>query len=133
MYKRQIYDYHGWIFFFKQKTAYEITTRLVGSEMCIRDSSKIDKSRNTLQETSDQYARVLAQLCATHRVITCRESIQWILQRRKKGGAERSWRAVGYYRTKSALIQACATLCGRIDPTAMAILLALPSHFGGGQ
>ena len=24
-------------FFFKQKTAYEITTRLVGSEMCIRD------------------------------------------------------------------------------------------------
>ena len=23
--------------FFKQKTAYEITTRLVGSEMCIRD------------------------------------------------------------------------------------------------
>ena len=27
-------------FFFKQKTAYEITTRLVGSEMCIRDSLK---------------------------------------------------------------------------------------------
>ena len=27
--------------FFKQKTAYEITTRLVGSEMCIRDSSII--------------------------------------------------------------------------------------------
>ena len=24
---------------FKQKTAYEITTRLVGSEMCIRDST----------------------------------------------------------------------------------------------
>ena len=26
------------IFFFKQKTAYEIGVRLVGSEMCIRDS-----------------------------------------------------------------------------------------------
>ena len=26
--------------FFKQKTAYEIGVRLVGSEMCIRDSSK---------------------------------------------------------------------------------------------
>ena len=25
-------------FFFKQKTAYEIVARLVGSEMCIRDS-----------------------------------------------------------------------------------------------
>ena len=28
---------HPIAFFFKQKTAYEITTRLVGSEMCIRD------------------------------------------------------------------------------------------------
>ena len=27
------------IFFFKQKTAYEIGVRLVGSEMCIRDST----------------------------------------------------------------------------------------------
>ena len=28
----------GHIFFFKQKTAYEISACLVGSEMCIRDS-----------------------------------------------------------------------------------------------
>ena len=28
------------VFFFKQKTAYEIQYGLVGSEMCIRDSSK---------------------------------------------------------------------------------------------
>ena len=28
---------------FKQKTAYEITTRLVGSEMCIRDSYRGDR------------------------------------------------------------------------------------------
>ena len=28
------------VFFFKQKTAYEIPLRLVGSEMCIRDSYK---------------------------------------------------------------------------------------------
>ncbi len=27
----------GFFFFFKQKTAYEIGVRLVGSEMCIRD------------------------------------------------------------------------------------------------
>ncbi len=27
------------VFFFKQKTAYEISACLVGSEMCIRDSS----------------------------------------------------------------------------------------------
>ena len=28
------------VFFFKQKTAYEIGVRLVGSEMCIRDSGR---------------------------------------------------------------------------------------------
>src|SRR5665647_3929348 len=28
-------------FFFKQKTAYEIGVRLVGSEMCIRDSTEV--------------------------------------------------------------------------------------------
>ena len=28
----------GGLFFFKQKTAYEISLGLVGSEMCIRDS-----------------------------------------------------------------------------------------------
>ena len=34
-------------FFFKQKTAYEIGVRLVGSEMCIRDSSKYPKKEET--------------------------------------------------------------------------------------
>ena len=34
------------IFFFKQKTAYELGVRLVGSEMCIRDSrSAVTASR----------------------------------------------------------------------------------------
>ena len=30
--------------FFKQKTAYEITTRLVGSEMCIRDRDEVKET-----------------------------------------------------------------------------------------
>ena len=33
--------YHAF-FFFKQKTAYEISACLVGSEMCIRDSDRGD-------------------------------------------------------------------------------------------
>ena len=33
------------MFFFKQKTAYEISLGLVGSEMCIRDSSKYSRLR----------------------------------------------------------------------------------------
>ena len=31
-------DFAKMVFFFKQKTAYEIRLSLVGSEMCIRDS-----------------------------------------------------------------------------------------------
>ena len=89
------------------------------------------QTKEKYQETADGFSGVAAQLCHQHRVITCSKKWQWVLQRRKKGSAERPWRAVGYYRTKAALIQACATLCGRIDPAAMAILLALPSHFGG--
>ena len=40
MYKRQAEDRQVPFFFFKQKTAYEIGVRLVGSEMCIRDRSE---------------------------------------------------------------------------------------------
>ena len=40
-------------FFFKQKTAYEISTCLVGSEMCIGDGGK---SRTTVQHTLDELA-----------------------------------------------------------------------------
>eukprot|EP00658_Telonema_sp_P-2_P060757 TRINITY_DN49588_c0_g1_i1.p3 TRINITY_DN49588_c0_g1~~TRINITY_DN49588_c0_g1_i1.p3 ORF type:complete len:101 (+),score=32.48 TRINITY_DN49588_c0_g1_i1:25-327(+) len=37
-----IRDIIGWVFFFfKQKTAYEMLRSLVGSEMCIRDRSKM--------------------------------------------------------------------------------------------
>ena len=36
--RRTVHKFYGIFFFFKQKTAYEIGVRLVGSEMCIRDS-----------------------------------------------------------------------------------------------
>ena len=84
-------------------------------------------------ETADTYHGVVTQLCDRHRVVICKDSIQWILQRRKNGGAERPWRGVGYFLTRDALIRTSATLCGRIDPAAMAIFLALPASFGGSQ
>jgi hypothetical protein len=83
------------------------------------------------QETSDHYGGVIARLCPVHRVVTCRDDLQWIVQRRKKGGAERPWRGVGYVRTRDALIRVCASLCGRIDPHAMVILVTLPAQIGG--
>src|SRR5680860_1691482 len=41
-----------YFFFFKQKTAYEIGVRLVGSEMCIRDRSSTRASTPMLQPRS---------------------------------------------------------------------------------
>ena len=89
------------------------------------------KSARAAHETADGYARVVARLCDGWRVIACKDDLQWILQRRKKGGAERPWRAVGYFRTRDALMRLCAASCWRIDPAALAALGALPETFGG--
>eukprot|EP00658_Telonema_sp_P-2_P046188 TRINITY_DN34301_c0_g1_i2.p1 TRINITY_DN34301_c0_g1~~TRINITY_DN34301_c0_g1_i2.p1 ORF type:complete len:148 (+),score=22.82 TRINITY_DN34301_c0_g1_i2:56-499(+) len=51
------------VFFFKQKTAYEMLRSLVGSEMCIRDSSTVSQRRGldsvfcTIYEESDTVQR----------------------------------------------------------------------------
>lgn len=78
-------------------------------------------------ETADCYSGVVARLSGDWRVIRCKDDLQWILQRRKKGGAERPWRAVGFYLTRDALLRASA----RIDPAALAVLAALPDRIGG--
>ena len=39
-------------FFFKQKTAYEIRLSLVGSEMCIRDSSTMARTKQTARKST---------------------------------------------------------------------------------
>ena len=82
------------------------------------------------QETSDDYGAVLVVLDHRHRVIICRDGIQWIIQRRKPGGAARPWRGVSYHTTRNALIRVCAKLCGQIDPNVMPPLLALPDVIG---
>ena len=81
-------------------------------------------------ETADDYVNVIAQLNPRHRVIVCSDALQWILQRRKNGDAERPWRSIGYVRTRAALLRVSASVCGRIDPAALAILLALPDQIG---
>ena len=83
-------------------------------------------------ETADAYTRVIAQLCPRHRVIVCRQMFQWIIQvRRGERHGQPRWEGLHYLRTRSALIRLSHSICGRIDPAAMAILLALPAHYGG--
>ena len=82
-------------------------------------------------ESADDYHGIVARLSASHRVITCKDQIQWILQRRdgERHGWAR-WASVGYFLTREALLRASRASCTRIDPAALAALAALPDHFG---
>ncbi|WP_413717392.1 hypothetical protein [Silicimonas sp. MF1-12-2] len=83
-------------------------------------------------ETSDAYGRVLAHLGTRHRVIVCKDAIQWILQaRRGQRHGQPRWEALHYCRTHDALVRLSHAFCSRIDPAALTILLALPDQIGG--
>ena len=84
------------------------------------------------RETSDTYHGVIAHLCARHRVIICKDAIQWILQaRRGERHGQPRWEALHYLRTRDTLIRLSHAICGRIDPVALAILTDLPVIIGG--
>jgi hypothetical protein len=86
----------------------------------------------THHETSDDYTGIVARLCPRHRVVNCKDAIQWVLQRRDAQRAGRPrWTGIGYFRTRDALIAVSRTVCERIDPNAMAILAALSGTIGG--
>ena len=56
------FSYYGQVFFFKQKTAYEIASCLVGSEMCIRDRFQlVDRLLNKLSRQLQLVDRLLNQ------------------------------------------------------------------------
>ena len=82
-------------------------------------------------ESADEYSGIVARLSASHRVITCKDRTQWVLQRRdgQRHGRAR-WAGVGYFLTREALLRASRAMCAQIDPAALAAMAALPEHFG---
>ena len=96
--------------------------------MALDSIGKASSSRLACQETADEYANVVCYLNPECRVIRCRDNVQWILQRRKKGGAERPWRSVGYCTTRKAIIRLRASSCGPIAHETMAVLERLPER-----
>ncbi|MBD3679746.1 MAG: hypothetical protein HUJ27_15275 [Rhodobacteraceae bacterium] len=75
----------------------------------------------------------MIRLDARHRVIVCKDGIQWIVQRRRGQRCGRArWAALGYCTTRKALIRVCHSSCGVLDPKALASLEALPERIGGG-
>jgi hypothetical protein len=80
-------------------------------------------------EESDNYHAVVAQLNDGWRVIVCRSNIQWILQRRRGERCGRArWEGRSYCRTRQALLRCSREHAGPIEPSAVAILAALPER-----
>ena len=77
------------------------------------------------------YAGVIAHLDERHRIIICKDALQWILQRRT-GSGEWPWKALHYCQTRKALIRVTGTACRVPDPEAMNTLAELPEHIGRG-
>ena len=70
------------------------------------------------RESDDDYSNVIAQLGPTHRVIVCKDNIQWIVQRRKD-----SWRSLHYLTSRDGVLRRVKGLPG------WEALNALPDHF----
>ena len=103
-----------------------------GARPATAAKSSTTRTASRHHETADDYVGLVAQLSDRWRVITCRDHLQWILQKRdaQRSGRPR-WTGVRYFRTREALIRACRTLCESIDPGTMTTLLALPERIGG--
>jgi hypothetical protein len=84
-------------------------------------------------EESHSYARVIVRLNANWRVISCRDGIQWILQRRcgLKHGRPR-WANRYFFRTRAGLVRGAIEYVGEIGADALVILLRLPPFFPEG-
>ena len=81
-----------------------------------------------LNESYDDYPRVVAKLNDRWRVIECRDRIQWILQRQdaQKGPRGPIWRGRSYCRTSEALRRCCREEGIEIDSGVLAPLFELP-------
>jgi hypothetical protein len=80
------------------------------------------------RESDENYYGIVTRLNDAWRVIECRDGIQWILQRRFRAETadKPPWTGRSYCRTSQALRRCTSQHAGDIDPTAVAILAALP-------
>jgi hypothetical protein len=79
-------------------------------------------------EESDSYPTV-AILNDRWRVIVCKNSIQWVLQKRRS--SPNGWRGHWFCRTSEALLRGVRKYAGDIGGDALVILLRLPERFPG--
>jgi hypothetical protein len=89
-----------------------------------------------LPESAEGYPAI--NLNGRWRVITCRDGIQWILQRRHRLDrpetlSRDTWRGRSYCRTREALVRCCEAHVGAIEPVAAVELEQLPERIEDDQ
>lgn len=77
------------------------------------------------RESDDDYGGLVAQLSPKWRVIACKHSIQWILQRRKGRG----WQAECFCLTRDALLRNIREKGAGATPAMLQALACLPERF----
>jgi len=92
------------------------------------------RQAKTYHESADNYVGVITQLDATHRVILCKDALQWIIQEKRGAGRRQgNWRGKSYITCPTSLIRLCDALCGPLScktVAALAALAALPARPG---
>jgi hypothetical protein len=71
-----------------------------------------------MRETSDNYCREIFRH-GNHRIILCKDGIQWIIQRHKVSKSTRAgqrWKAIAYPCTKNTLTRLWASNTGDLCP-----------------
>ena len=98
-------------------------------ELCRRNAARHSQNHH---ETAEGYLGVIARLDDRHRVIVCKDQVQWIIQvRRGERRGQPRWTGVRYAQTREALIAAGHALCSPLPGDCLAKLSALPSRIGG--
>jgi hypothetical protein len=87
---------------------------------CVPENVSVARKR----ESADDYPALVAVLNRGHRVIECRDAIQWVLQRRNGTG---DWRGRSYCRSRAGLLRCIRDNCGPVDSSALAIIESLPT------
>lgn len=84
------------------------------------------QTMNELDESADNYQRVIAVLNDRWRVAICANGWQFLLQRRVSSKHPDAWRSLKFSATAAHLRTVVREYCGEIDPDAARTLAALP-------
>ena len=99
-----------------------------------RDVSSYARTLKNSHETADDYVGVIVRLDECHRVIICKDAIQWIIQvKRNQKGRQETWRGRSYLTTPEAVMKLSVAFCGPLAPDVLAKLQALPAKPGVAQ